>query len=180
MGQTRLNRFATLGSRSGCWRARAQASGPRRSHADFRRDDGDGDGRRGGARRVTAPPPLPTAGASCGGPRGGRHGGRGRAAFEGLGQQPHGHLKLAQDLASVNRDVTPFVIVYGHKPMYSSNSYHGSEVELRVSLEITLPRRTFPCPSFSETSYRLSQLPRSLHCISTGRTAAFRTCSITA
>ena len=42
---------------------------------------------------------------------------------------------LAEDLSSVNRDVTPFVIVYGHKPMYSSNSYHGSEVELRVALE---------------------------------------------
>ena len=42
---------------------------------------------------------------------------------------------LEQDLSSVNRDVTPFVIVYGHKPMYSSNSYHGSEVELRDSLE---------------------------------------------
>ena len=42
---------------------------------------------------------------------------------------------LEQDLSSVNRDVTPFVIVYGHKPMYSSNSYHGSEVELRTALE---------------------------------------------
>ena len=42
---------------------------------------------------------------------------------------------LEQDLSSVNREVTPFVIVYGHKPMYSSNSYHGSEVELREALE---------------------------------------------
>ena len=42
---------------------------------------------------------------------------------------------LEQDLSSVNRDVTPFVIMYGHKPMYSSNSYHGSEVELRDALE---------------------------------------------
>ena len=42
---------------------------------------------------------------------------------------------LEQDLSSVDRDVTPFVIVYGHKPMYSSNSYHGSEVELRDALE---------------------------------------------
>ena len=42
---------------------------------------------------------------------------------------------IEQDLSSVNRDVTPFVIVYGHKPMYSSNSYHGSEVELRDALE---------------------------------------------
>lgn len=42
---------------------------------------------------------------------------------------------LEQQLSSVNRDVTPFVIVYGHKPMYSSNSYHGSEVELRNALE---------------------------------------------
>jgi len=42
---------------------------------------------------------------------------------------------LEEDLGSVNRDVTPFVIVYGHKPMYSSNSYHGSEIELRAALE---------------------------------------------
>ena len=42
---------------------------------------------------------------------------------------------LEQDLSSVDREVTPFVIVYGHKPMYSSNSYHGSEVELRAALE---------------------------------------------
>ena len=42
---------------------------------------------------------------------------------------------IEQDLSSVNRDETPFVIVYGHRPMYSSNSYHGSEVELRDALE---------------------------------------------
>tara|TARA_B100001750_G_C15494228_1_gene593154 strand:- start:60 stop:1346 length:1287 start_codon:yes stop_codon:yes gene_type:complete len=42
---------------------------------------------------------------------------------------------IEQELGSVNRDATPFVIVYGHKPMYSSNSYHGSEVELRAALE---------------------------------------------
>lgn len=42
---------------------------------------------------------------------------------------------LENDLASVERDVTPFVIVFGHKPMYSSNAYHGSEVELRDALE---------------------------------------------
>jgi len=42
---------------------------------------------------------------------------------------------LQQDLSSVDRAVTPFVIVYGHSPMYSSNSYHGSEIELRDSLE---------------------------------------------
>ncbi len=42
---------------------------------------------------------------------------------------------LEQDLSSVNREQTPFVVVYGHKPMYSSNSYHGSEVELRQALE---------------------------------------------
>ncbi len=34
-----------------------------------------------------------------------------------------------------NRAIQPFVIIYGHKPMYSSNSYHGSEVELRDALE---------------------------------------------
>ena len=42
---------------------------------------------------------------------------------------------LEQDLSSVDRTVTPFVIVYGHHPMYSSNSYHGSEVELRDAIE---------------------------------------------
>ena len=42
---------------------------------------------------------------------------------------------LEQDLSSVDRSVTPFVIVYGHSPMYSSNSYHGSEVELRDAVE---------------------------------------------
>ena len=42
---------------------------------------------------------------------------------------------LASDLASVDRALTPFVVVLGHKPMYSSNSYHGSEVDLRDALE---------------------------------------------
>lgn len=42
---------------------------------------------------------------------------------------------LEEDLSSVDRSVTPFVIVYGHHPMYSSNSYHGSEVELRDAVE---------------------------------------------
>lgn len=42
---------------------------------------------------------------------------------------------LEADLAAVDREVTPFVIVYGHKPMYSSNAYHGSEFNLRSTLE---------------------------------------------
>ena len=42
---------------------------------------------------------------------------------------------LEQELQSVDRSNTPFVIVYGHSPMYSSNSYHGSEVELRTAVE---------------------------------------------
>ena len=42
---------------------------------------------------------------------------------------------LEQELQSVDRSKTPFVIVYGHSPMYSSNSYHGSEVELRTAVE---------------------------------------------
>jgi hypothetical protein len=33
------------------------------------------------------------------------------------------------------REERPFIIIYSHKPMYSSNSYHGSEVELRDALE---------------------------------------------
>ena len=42
---------------------------------------------------------------------------------------------LNQELGSIDRERTPFLIVHGHKPMYSSNSYHGSEVELRDALE---------------------------------------------
>ena len=42
---------------------------------------------------------------------------------------------LEQEFASVDREATPFLIVYGHSPMYSSNSYHGSEIELRTALE---------------------------------------------
>ena len=46
---------------------------------------------------------------------------------------------LATDLARANeegaRGERPFVILLGHKPMYSSNAYHGSEVELRDALE---------------------------------------------
>jgi hypothetical protein len=42
---------------------------------------------------------------------------------------------LEADLAAVDRKVTPFVVIIGHKPMYSSNSYHGSEVALRDALE---------------------------------------------
>lgn len=42
---------------------------------------------------------------------------------------------LEQELGSIDREATPFLIVYGHSPMYSSNSYHGSEVELRTAVE---------------------------------------------
>ena len=46
---------------------------------------------------------------------------------------------LQSDLQSANspdaREERPFIIVYGHSPMYSSNDYHGSEVELRDALE---------------------------------------------
>ena len=46
---------------------------------------------------------------------------------------------LETDLQAANtpdaRNQRPFVIVIGHKPMYSSNDYHGSEVELRDALE---------------------------------------------
>jgi hypothetical protein len=46
---------------------------------------------------------------------------------------------LQSDLQAANtpgaRDERPFIIVIGHKPMYSSNDYHGSEVELRDALE---------------------------------------------
>jgi hypothetical protein len=46
---------------------------------------------------------------------------------------------LDADLAAANsvdaRAQRPFIVVIGHKPMYSSNAYHGSEVELRDALE---------------------------------------------
>lgn len=42
---------------------------------------------------------------------------------------------LKSDLQSVNRQTQPFIVVMGHKPMYSSNSYHGSEIDLRNALE---------------------------------------------
>jgi hypothetical protein len=46
---------------------------------------------------------------------------------------------LQNDLQAANtpdaRNEKPFIIVIGHKPMYSSNDYHGSEVELRDALE---------------------------------------------
>ena len=42
---------------------------------------------------------------------------------------------LKADLEAVDRDKTPFIVIIGHKPMYSSNSYHGSEIALRDALE---------------------------------------------
>ena len=46
---------------------------------------------------------------------------------------------IKSDLEQANldesRESRPFIIVHCHKPMYSSNSYHGSEVELREALE---------------------------------------------
>jgi len=46
---------------------------------------------------------------------------------------------LQSDLQSANspeaREERPFIIVIAHKPMYSSNDYHGSEIELRDALE---------------------------------------------
>ena len=46
---------------------------------------------------------------------------------------------LQTDLQAANtpnaREERPFIIVIGHKPMYSSNDYHGSEIELRDALE---------------------------------------------
>ena len=46
---------------------------------------------------------------------------------------------LLSDLKNANtpsaREEFPFIIVFGHKPMYSSNSYHGSESNLRNAIE---------------------------------------------
>lgn len=52
-----------------------------------------------------------------------------------FGSEQYAWLENDLITANKNREERPFVIIYGHKPMYSSNSYHGSEVELRTALE---------------------------------------------
>lgn len=42
---------------------------------------------------------------------------------------------LEADLKRVDRRRTPFVIVYIHRPMYSSNKNHGSNIKLRNAVE---------------------------------------------
>jgi hypothetical protein len=47
------------------------------------------------------------------------------------------YAALEADLsaADVNREQRPFIVVIAHKPMYSSNGYHGSEIALRAAVE---------------------------------------------
>jgi len=45
---------------------------------------------------------------------------------------------LETDLSRVDREVTPFVIFYTHRPMYSSNQNHGSDINLRKVFEPVL------------------------------------------
>ncbi len=52
-----------------------------------------------------------------------------------VGSEQYNWLSEDLEAANLEREERPFIIVYGHKPMYSSNSYHGSEIELRVALE---------------------------------------------
>jgi hypothetical protein len=42
---------------------------------------------------------------------------------------------LINDLSKVNRSKTPFIIVYSHRPMYSSNKNHGSDKNYRNAFE---------------------------------------------
>ncbi|KAL9652051.1 hypothetical protein ABK040_000392 [Willaertia magna] len=42
---------------------------------------------------------------------------------------------LERDLTNVNREETPFIIVFTHRPMYSSNKNHGSHDPLRIAIE---------------------------------------------
>ncbi len=45
---------------------------------------------------------------------------------------------LVRDLSNVDRQVTPFVILYAHRPMYCSNDNHGSSLEFREAIEPVL------------------------------------------
>lgn len=42
---------------------------------------------------------------------------------------------LEGELQAVDRQATPWLVVFAHRPMYSSNSAHGSEVEFRDAME---------------------------------------------
>jgi hypothetical protein len=45
---------------------------------------------------------------------------------------------LIKDLQKVDRKVTPYVIAAAHKPMYSSNLGHMSDLKFRNAVEQTL------------------------------------------
>lgn len=47
-------------------------------------------------------------------------------------------LWMERDLSKVDRNKTPFVIFYTHRPMYSSNENHGSYEPLRTQVEFIL------------------------------------------
>ena len=42
---------------------------------------------------------------------------------------------LEGELQGVDRQATPWLVVFAHRPMYSSNSAHGSEVDFRDAME---------------------------------------------
>jgi len=52
-----------------------------------------------------------------------------------LGSSQYAALEADLSAANANREQRPFVVVVAHKPMYSSNSYHGSEIALREAVE---------------------------------------------
>ena len=52
-----------------------------------------------------------------------------------LGSAQYAALEADLSAADANREQRPFIVVIAHKPMYSSNSYHGSEIALREAVE---------------------------------------------
>ncbi|HIM32904.1 MAG TPA: hypothetical protein EYI97_00255, partial [Candidatus Poseidoniales archaeon] len=51
----------------------------------------------------------------------------------GPGSQQYNWLE--SELQEVDRQATPWLVVFAHRPMYSSNSAHGSEVDFRDAME---------------------------------------------
>ena len=52
-----------------------------------------------------------------------------------LGSVQYAALEADLSAANANREQRPFIVVIAHKPMYSSNDYHGSEIALREAVE---------------------------------------------
>ena len=47
---------------------------------------------------------------------------------------------LENDLASVNRSVTPWVVVYGHRPMYCTNADRDDCTKFETKTRVGLPK----------------------------------------